>query len=227
MEKRVTRQSVLTAIKELEAQGEKVSQRKIRALLGGGSPNEIIQIIREIESEKETGVIPPSELSDTISRAILGEIAGHLKDATRGLRFQVDQARHREAEAVSELSQAIAKMAEMDLQLGEANMAFQLARQELQSFQVALQEKDAEIQRLAQEAERARTEVALLKQQLSHQEAQASLFANQLSQERTLRTNTEKTLAATEQRLADREETLNALQIKYDALLADIVRNRV
>lgn len=227
MEKRVTRQSVLTAIEELGSHGEKVSQRKIRALLGGGSPNEINQIIREIESEKETGVIPPSELSDTISRAILNEIAGQLKEASRGLRAQVDQARHREAEAVSELSQAIAKTAEMDRQLGEANMAIELARQELQGLQVALREKETEIQRLAQEAEGSRTQVALFKQQIAHQEAQAILFADQLNQERTLRANTEKTLAVTQQRLADREEVLSALQSKYDTLLADIMRKRV
>ena len=83
----VTAESVGEAAKSLRESGERVSVRSIRLYLGGGSPNRILNILREVDKTAES----QSDADVYIPKAVLGSIRMAMKAAGETATLEAQQ----------------------------------------------------------------------------------------------------------------------------------------
>ena len=106
-EKLVSIKAVKQAIVKLQSQGDRLSNRNIRRVLGGGSPNDIQSILQQIEDAEGAGVNLPIEIPENIQSAILSGINTLVTEVTSGLQKQVQRIKAEHTEALDELEQAL------------------------------------------------------------------------------------------------------------------------
>jgi chromosome segregation ATPase len=108
----VTLKSVQEAIKTLEDREERVSQRNIRRLLGGGSPNLINRYFREIqEADAGSGIL--TEVPEWLQALLIDEINTLTRAATEKLTADLDAARQETSDAVADLEKAQKEIEEL------------------------------------------------------------------------------------------------------------------
>ena len=108
----VTLESVMHAVKTLEANGERASVRKIIDFLGGGSPNTVLKLLNEVKS----GAISfkrTIQISDGLIATLCAEINKHIEAAT-------EEAAKQEEIAQDTLAIVSEQAAEAELRLAEA-----------------------------------------------------------------------------------------------------------
>ena len=106
MEKLVTIKTVQDAIKTLEDRGDRVSQRNIRQLLGGGSPNLINKYFREIQAADESGTEILTEIPEKLAATIVNEINTLTRAATEKLTGELGAAQQETSDTVADLEEA-------------------------------------------------------------------------------------------------------------------------
>lgn len=171
MEKLVSLKAVQDAINTLEARGDRVSQRKVREVMGGGSPNLINQYFREIQAGAEAGVKVATDLPAGLSRALISEINAQVQAATESLASKLDSAVREASDAIEDLEAAQSeiqalKAALEDLQQQQRVEAAEAARiierlnVEREQREIQVQDLQRERQQLIESGEVARTEAA-------------------------------------------------------------------
>lgn len=108
----VTLESVMNAVKTLEANGERASVRKIIDFLGGGSPNTVLKFMNEVKS----GAVSfkrAIQISDSLITTLCAEINKHIEAAT-------EEAAKQEEIAQDTLAIVSEQAAEAELRLAEA-----------------------------------------------------------------------------------------------------------
>ncbi|MEZ4600763.1 MAG: hypothetical protein R2940_13320 [Syntrophotaleaceae bacterium] len=233
MEKRVTLKTVQEAITTLQSQGERISQRKIRTFLGGGNPNEINRLLKQIEAADSDGIELPAELPPTLVKALLAEVTNLVIKATESLRKEVEKTQSRESEALEDLTKSEQKVETLEKQLkeviDEANRGRQeaektaaISAREIADLKNRVGPLEAERKHLIEAGERARMEAARALtraesdcQSLEKADARARELEVQLTKMQEEKFQAERARAVAEQRSNGLEESL--LELKKEA----------
>ena len=239
MEKRVTLQTVQEAVDTLESQGERVSQRKIRSFLGGGSPNEINRFLKQIEAADSAGIGLPSELPPTLMKSLLTEITKLVMTSTEALRAEVAKGQSRESEALEDLTQSEQRVETLEKELKEtidranrdrqeAEKSTALSSREIADLKTRIGALEAERQQLIEAGEMARTEAAkalvraeATDQSMAKAETRVRELEGQLAKLQEGKSNGERARAVAEQRSAGLEESLSETRLALAELKAD------
>ncbi len=207
--KLVSVKTVKEAIAKLREQGDRPSNRKIRQILGGGSPNEIQAILKQIDEAEGVGVALSVELPDSLQSAILDGINTLISEATAELRNQVNATQIGQTEALDELEQAQTQLTNLKAQLEQYSDKLKVKSQQIESLEKYVDDLKVERQQLIEAGEYARTESAKAQMQLERAdqaaakcEARLSEVEKKLEMERDLRHSAEIRAAAAEARMS-------------------------
>ena len=227
MEKLVTLQAVQNAINTLKSKDEKITQRKIRNILGGGSPNAINQLLKQIEAADSAGIWLPAELPTTITQSILNEITNLVFKATEALRSEVKKAQSRESEAIEDFEKSELRADALEKQLQEvmdratrdrqeAEKSDALAQKEIENLKNSIESLQDERQQLLQTGEKSRTEAtkALMRaeaadQSMTKAETRVQELEVQLVKLQEEKFEAERARAVAEQRSTGHAESLS------------------
>ena len=159
-EKRVTLKSVKQAMTKLQSRGDRPSNRNIRNILGGGSPNEIQAILQDIEKAEGAGVNLPTDLPNALQGAILKEVYTLISDATKGLQEQVQKTQAEQMDALDELEQAQEYIEDLRTRLDRSTDDFKSEQQHSKDLEKQIQDLKIERRQLIESREIALTAAA-------------------------------------------------------------------
>lgn len=210
-EKLVTVKTVQQAVAKLQSQGERPSNRRIRHILGGGSPNEIQAILRQIEEAEGAGVSLPIELPGSLQSSLLTSINSMITAATAGLMKRVEDAIAGQTDALDELEQAQEQLEKLRAQLDHSLDQLKFEQQRTKGLDKQIDELKIERQQLIEAGEVARTAAAKAQLQVDRAdqstakcEARIVELEQKLDTERELRHAAEIRAAAAEARILPR-----------------------
>ncbi len=216
MDRLVTIKTVQDAIAQIENNGDTVTQRKIRMALGGGSPNEINQIYREIEEANSIGIDLPRDLPPTLASTLMKEINNRVLESAGTLQEEVARARREMADAIDDLTRSEEQRSRLDLKLTEARNQAEDYRQKA--------EKESAVN--AEQIENLNKQVAELKQERQRliESGEVARIAAAKTQEHVERSDqaAQKAEGQTEglrAQLKDQQEAFNQASIQRQAVI--------
>jgi chromosome segregation ATPase len=171
MKKIVTKEHIRGAIEQIREQGGKVSRRAVLAITGGGMST-VHQIMDEIAQEDTArAAAPSSEISSTLTAAILAEVGRQVQVATTALMGQLEAAQGANNELTSELAWCETEAERIAIELAnqtaraenqrqEAEKAQAVATQEILDLRARVEALEIERRQLIEAGESARTEAA-------------------------------------------------------------------
>lgn len=215
MDKIVDLTDINKAIRQVRERGDRVSRRNIHEIVGG-SMTTVHKLLKQalfVESELAKG---PSDLSESLTQAVLFEISCHVQEATKGLERCITELTAREEEILSDLEGAevrlealenelTATQAQMKDERQSAEKAVAVAAEQISGLKLQLEKLATENGHLIVAGEAARTETA--KAQLSIEradnaaqkaEAQIQKLDRQLMELMSAKTEAEKVAAVAE-----------------------------
>lgn len=211
-QKLVTLKTVQQAIETIKAQGEKPSNRNLRRALGGGSPNEIQAIVRQIQDSKAAGVELVTELPANVQNSLLTGLHSIVKDVTCGLQIQVQDARDGQTEALAELEIALAHIDELKDQLNQSIDQGKTSAARAVNLEMRISELKDEREQLLEAGEAARLTATKVAMQLERADQLAErtgqrveLLTETLEAEKGKRVTAEKDAAVSLQKASEVE----------------------
>lgn len=136
----ISLEQVQQAIKQLREQGERVSRRNVRAIIGGGmsTVHRLMGMVEEQESLQ--GNVSAEGISGTFVNALRLEIANHVKAATESHQLKVSLLKAREQEALEALEASETKVDLLEKEITSLKEQFAKERQDADKSQaVALE----------------------------------------------------------------------------------------
>ena len=208
-----TTADILKAARELEARGERVSVRSVRAALGGGDPGTIGRALKEHRENtaalKEAAAQQPA-LPDSVTRVLI-DWAGNL------VADQAATARAELKDTNDDNEDLLAQVEELKGQIATLEAALRTAQHERDTTAGMLTAVQQQVQEQASELAKERARAAELDQQVANQKAQI-LAADETRQEIV-------TLRGENQRLIERATTAETA-LKAAEARAEAAENR-
>jgi len=209
VEKLVSVKSVKQAIAKLQSQGDRPSNRNIRRILGGGSPNDIHSILQQISDAEGAGVDLLTILPENFQNLILSEINSLVADVTANVQGQLKQISAERLEALDELEQALQSNSNLRIDLEKLLDNYKIEHQRGTELQTQISELKVERQQLIEAGEVARTASAKAQLQLDRADKAVE--------------KSEARLAALERKLESERELRHAAEIRAASAEAKIV----
>lgn len=228
MKKIVDMIQITEAIRKVRERGDRVTCRNVHGIVGGSMTTVHTLLDEALAAEREI-TKGPTELSESLTQAVLFEIRCHVQGATEGLEFRIAELTDREKEILSDLEGAevrvdaletelAATQARIKEELQSAEKAAAVAVEQISGLKVQLEKLAAENDHLIRAGEAARTETA--KAQLSIEradlaaqkaEAQIQKLDGQVLELMSAKTEAEKVAAVAECHAKDLSERIAEL----------------
>jgi len=206
-EKLVSVRSVKQAIVKLQSQGDRPSNRNIRRVLGGGSPNDIQSILQQISDSESAGVDLLTVLPEEFQNVMLNGINCLITEVTSNIQGQLQQIRAERAEVLDELEQSLQSNSDMKSEFDKLSDSYKLELHRVRALETQVADLKMERQQLVESGEVARTASAKAQLQVERAdraaekcEARVLELEKKLDQERELRHAAEVRAASAEAR---------------------------
>lgn len=163
-----TTAEILTAARDLENRGERVSVRSVRAALGGGDPGTIGRALKEYREDaaaKKTATAQQPALPENVTRTLV-EWAGNL------VADQAAAAREELKGTSDDNEDLLAQVDALKAQIAELENTLAVTQRERDTTQGALAAVQRQVEEQASELAKERARAADLDQQVANQKAQ-------------------------------------------------------
>lgn len=188
----VTAESVRAAAAELIAKGQQPSVRRVRELIGGGNPNTINAVLRELRNE---ALAAPMPIDDAVARAIRAQIARAREEACTQLEERLAAAES-DVVALTATGEAAARqIAELAAAVADSNAQRNRLAGQLEEARARTDQLQAAFDRAA---EAHKQELEELRERLAAALQGQAIAEMRVQHERELREAVERTVPAAE-----------------------------
>jgi colicin import membrane protein len=171
MEQTVDLRQVTEAIRQLRDRSERISRRNVQAIVGGSMTTVHRLLDEALSAERAMSTVQTSTLSESLVRAILGDIGGQVQAATEALDLRIRDLTAREQEILSDLEGSEGRVAALLEELGTTKTQLSEERQFAEKASAVSAEQQASLREqldklvsenntLVRTGEAARTETA-------------------------------------------------------------------
>lgn len=221
---KTTREEVFAAASELEASGEKVSQRTVRAHMGGGSYATIGPILKEWQEKREgtakaAEIVMPEVVAERFSTACKSLWNEAVAEAQKGVETErqslaAEQARAKEAvtEAEAIVADLESEAAERDAVIETQKADLAASRQEAEAAAKRAAEAENEVSRLTEKASGLQLRLSDATQSIEKLEAQVQVERQQAQSERQRADAAEKRADKAEYRVESESQRASAAE---------------